>query len=105
MNTNSGKMRSIALALLACFLLFPILSGAFILTHANHEHDYNGVGGCCATCAQLQNAENRLKQIAVALAAALISIACLFAFGEVLRAISAYVPLSTPITQKTRMNN
>ena len=75
MNKTSTKTRIIALAFLVCFLIVSVLSSAFIFTHAEHAHDHNGVDGSCATCAQLQSAENILKQLCTALAGALFVIA------------------------------
>ena len=58
--------RTIALAFLICFILVSLLSEAFIITHANHEHDHDGAGGTCSTCAHIQSAENLLKQLGTA---------------------------------------
>jgi len=105
MKNNSAKISVIALAFLTCFLVVSILSGAFILAHANHEHDHNGANGSCAACAQLQNAENILKQFSTALAGALFIISGLYAAIGACKAIPVYVFLPTPVTQKIRINN
>jgi len=100
-----SKTRIIALIFLVCFLVVSILSSAFILTHADHEHDHNGVSGSCATCAQLQSAENILKQFSTALLGVLFSIAGLYAAIVILKAIAVHVSLSTPVALKIKMNN
>ena len=105
MNKTSTKTRIIALTFLLCFLIVSLLSSAFIFTHAEHEHDHNGVDGSCATCAQLQRTENILKQFSTALAGTLFFIAGLFAAIGTLKVIAVYVFLPTPVTLKIRMNN
>ena len=105
MSNMKSKTRIIALAFLACFLVVSLLSSAFIFTHAEHEHDHNGFDGGCATCAQLQNAENILKQLSTAFAGVLFAVAGLFAAIGTLKVIAGYASLSTPVTLKIRMNN
>lgn len=99
-----AKQRVAAIAFLACFLIVTVLAGAFVVTHADHEHDHSGVDGSCATCVQLQSAENILKQFSTALVGALFAIAGLFAVVATLKAVAFCVTLSTPITLKIRMN-
>lgn len=105
MSNKPDKLRIIALVFLACFLIVSILSSAFILTHADHEHDHNGVDGSCATCAQLQSAENSLKQFSTALTGALFATAGLYAAIGMFKAITIQISFSTPVTLKIRMNN
>ena len=56
----------IALSLLICVVMLSLLSEAFIGTYEGHEHDFNGVGGSCAVCSLVNNAENLLKNIGMA---------------------------------------
>ena len=105
MNNKSTKKRIIALAFLVCFLAAVILSTAFILTHADHEHDHNGAKGSCTICAQIQSAENLIKQFSTAFLGVLFAIAGLYTFVRTLKVISVYVSLSNPITQKIRINS
>ena len=105
MNDKQSKVRIIALAFLVCFLVVSVLSSAFILTHTDHQHDHNGTNGSCATCAQLQSAENVLKQFSTALIGAWFALAGLFVTIKTFQAIAGYVYFSTPVTQKIKMNN
>ena len=105
MKNISAKTRIIALTFLVCFLIVSVLSSAFIFTHADHEHDHNGIDGSCAACSQLQSAERILKQLSTALAGALFAISGLFAAIGALKAAVIYVSIPTPVTLKIRINN
>ena len=105
MQNHQTKTKIAALAFLTCFLVVSIISGAFILSHADHNHDQNGVGGGCETCAQIQSAETILKQFGIVLCGALFAIAGLYAAVRAFKAISVNIPLCTPVTLKIRLNN
>lgn len=99
------KKRTIALAFLVCLIVVSLLSGAFVLIHANHKHDRNGTGGACMICIQIQNAENLLKQFHAASLSAVFIIAGLFSADAIAKVDQTFFPLLTPIKLKIRMNN
>ena len=102
---NRQKAKRItALAFLLCFLMVALLSEAFILTHANHQHDHLGAGGGCAVCAQIQSIENQRKQCSVASAGVSLAWIGLFAAFVFLCFILGF-HLQTPVRLKTRLNN
>ena len=105
MDARKTKRRIIALAFLVGFLGLSILSGTFLLAHAVHEHDQNGVHGSCAVCVQLQSAENTLKQFGMAISGMLFSITGFYAVVKSLREIFVFLSFSTPVALKIRMNN
>lgn len=87
-----------------CFIVVSLLSTAFILTHANHEHDHNGQNGSCTTCIHIVTAENSLKQLSSAIVVPVFAFA-LFSFISFLVKIFALcVGSSTLITLKVRLN-
>ena len=96
----------IVLAVLLCLITIAgfFLSEMYFLTHANHEHDHNGVGGGCATCAQIQNTENFLKQFGMSAGGA--SFASIYLFGAIsfLCCISFLFGCQTPVKLKIKMN-
>lgn len=105
LNNKQFNKRLVALAFLLCFIVVSIFSEAFILTHADHAHDNNGVGGGCATCAQIQSTENLLKQLGTAVVSAASALAGMFAVIAIIRFASSNITLLTPATLKIRMNN
>jgi len=105
LNNKQSKKRLIALAFLLCFIVVSILSEVFILTHADHVHDNAEVDGSCATCAQIQNAENLWKQLGTAVVSAASTLAGLFAVIAMIQPASSGITLPTPVTLKIRMNN
>ncbi len=104
-NVRQTKKRLLTLAFLICFIIVSLLSEAFILTHAGHEHDHNGVNGTCATCAQIKNAENLLKKLGTASLVAAYTIAGLFSAAVITHTFWAVTSALTPVTLKIKMNN
>ena len=102
-NTQHGK-RITALVFLLCFIMTALLSEAFILTHANHDHDHLGIGGGCAICAHIQSVEGLRRQFGAASFGVALAWAGLFAVAALLCCISAF-RFSTPVCLKTRLNN
>lgn len=103
---NNKQKIIITLAFLICFIIVSLLSEAFILTHSNHAHDRNGSHGACATCDQIQNAENLLKQLGTASLVAASFITGLFPVVAITQAFSFITTtLITPVTLKIRMIN
>jgi len=96
--------RLITLAFLLCFVMAALISEAFILTHANHEHDHLGIGGECIVCAHIHSIENLVKQLGVAAGGLSTAWLGLFAAITLLFCVSAFW-LSSPILLKTRLNN
>jgi uncharacterized PurR-regulated membrane protein YhhQ (DUF165 family) len=70
--------RAVALALLLCFVFVVLLSGAFVASHAEHEHNRDGFDNSCTVCALLQSTLNLLKSIAVFIICALLMPVILF---------------------------
>jgi len=96
--------RMLALAFLLCFVVVALLSEAFVLTHAYHEHDHYGVNSGCAVCAQIQSIENQRRQFGAAFSSAPMALFGLFAAAALLCCVSASQFL-TPVHLKTRLNN
>jgi hypothetical protein len=105
MNNKPDKMRIITLAFLTCFLIVSIISGMFILTHTDHEHDNNGIKETCVICARIQDVENILRQLNILFICTLFVKSVIYAVTGLLKAIAIYSPVSVPVTLKTRMNN
>lgn len=105
LDNKQFNKRLIALAFLLCFIVVSIFSEAFIRTHADHAHENNGVGGGCATCAQIQSAENLLKQLATAVVSTASALVGMFAVIAIIQFDSSNITLLTPVTLKIRMNN
>ena len=91
--------------ILICFLMFSLYSEAFLLTHAEHEHNHNGIGGSCTVCVQFQNAENLFKQFGLPVAATSSWLYNLLAVITFLCFVSSLLDLYTPVELKTRLNN
>ena len=102
--SRKSTKRMIALAVLLCFVMVALISEAFVLTHANHEHDHFGAGGSCAVCAQIQNIENQRKRLGTAAAGVSAVWLGLFAAIALLCCVSPSQFL-TPVLLKTRLNN
>ena len=103
-NRQSPK-RLVALGILLCLVMVSLLSETFILTHANHKHDHFGVGGECAVCAQVQSAENQLKQFGTVISVALLALIGFFAALAILYFAASSIAFQTPVYLKTRLNN
>ena len=97
--------KNIALAVLFCFVLLTLLSEAFLLTHAEHEHDHNGIGGRCTICVQFQNAEGLRKPEALSVSAVYDGLLCLFTVITMLCAIPCLMGFCTPVQLKIRLNH
>ena len=104
MNNKADKKRIAALILLICFLIISVFSSAFVLTHADHVHEHNGIGEACSTCLQIQGAENILKYLGTALFGTLFVIGGLYAIVKTINAIAVCAVFSNPITLKIRIN-
>ena len=105
MNNEKYKRRIIAIAFCVCIISVAILSNVFILSHSEHNHDNNGVGGGCVTCELLLSAENIGKQLGVALVGVLLAMGKMFFDVKTLKTMVACVLPTTPVRLKIRMNN
>jgi hypothetical protein len=98
-------LRALVFVFCILFILAPILSEAFIIAHADHEHDHDGAHGSCATCAHLAAAEILLKSVSIAPAIAA------FAFWYSANVLSIRKPADfhtnfyTLVILKVRLNN
>lgn len=103
--SSRQSKRIVALMLLVCVILTSLFSGAFLLTHANHEHDRNGVHGACTTCVQIQAIASLLKQFGAAVAGASFALVILFAVITGLRRTSSFFGDQTLVGLKVKMNH
>jgi hypothetical protein len=90
-----------ALRFFAAFLL----NAAFIIVHAHHEHDHNGPGGTCATCAQVVVAGTLLRQLFVAVVGAAIVAAVRFTADFRENPAVSRTGFLSPVCLKVRLNN
>lgn len=95
----------VASALCVLFIAVSLLSVAFVLAHANHDHDHDGPFGTCATCARMAAVENLLKRISTAVAAIVIAVGGLFAALFVLKPVFSGMDPPTPVNLKVRLNS
>lgn len=102
---KSAMGKTIALLVSIFIIVTFFLSTAFIITHANHEHDHEGPNGTCATCFHLEATEKILKQLSTATGAGIFTVAlCLF-ISYCLKLSAPYRGLVTLIALKVRLNN
>ncbi|MDR0854496.1 MAG: hypothetical protein LBN34_09030 [Clostridiales Family XIII bacterium] len=104
-NRSMQKTRHIALLLCVLFIAASLISGAFIATHANHEHDRNGPNGSCTTCTQVMVVGNLLKTLGLAAATITICIALHYAIIYTLKPIVSDFCLSTLVSLKVQLNS
>jgi len=102
---NQPFQMSIAVVLFASFIMTFLLSDICATVRMNHEHDLNGIGGNCAVCAHIQNAENLLKQIAIAAKSILSAIVGLISSVALLYVFSSVFESSTLVHLRIRMND
>jgi hypothetical protein len=100
-----SKTRLIALLLCALFIAVSLLSSAFILSHANHEHDQDMPDGSCATCAHVVAAENLLKTLGAAVIAVTLYLSGHHAIVSTLKPIASDLGFFTLVSLKVRLNN
>lgn len=95
------KRRMLATFICIIFILISFLSILFVIEHTEHSC----TGDDCQVCAQLQTAQNLLKQIAVAMVGASFSAVKLSLLWLFLKNANGHIVLLTPIALKVRMNN
>ena len=98
-----SSKRSIALTLLLCVVLLALLSEAFLIAYADHEHDDNGVDSTCATCVLIHNVEKTLRQLGATAAVSLL-FGVFLAIAGILRFLLLVPCINTPVYLKTRIN-
>ncbi|MDR3120215.1 MAG: hypothetical protein LBU58_02600 [Clostridiales bacterium] len=97
--------RLMAVLVCVCFVAALILSSAFILTHANHEHDRNGADGSCAACAHISAVENLLKTISAVTVFSVVALGTTFAALLIMTAARIEVADYSLVELKVRLNN
>ena len=104
MNTRS-RNRAFILVLCICFALLLIISNVFVLTHAGHVHNTNGIGGNCSMCAYIADFQELIKNL-------LNGCLPLFAFLSLFIFISRFsfhaisrAGFAAPVYLKVRLNN
>ena len=105
MKTNKQIAKFATIALFTCFIVTFIISDIYILAHANHDHNHDGIGGSCTVCAHIQSAENLLKQLAMASKSMSFIIVGLFFMATFLYVVSSLEIYSTLVNLKIRMND
>ena len=104
-NKNQCTKKIVVLIFLVCFFMLSLLLEAFVLIHAEHEHDHKGTSGSCTICIQLHNAENLFKQLGMAVAAISLGFFSLLTAMATIPFVLFSLGLRTPIKLKTRINN
>ena len=99
------QKKYIALALLVCFSIVPLLSTVYIIIHACHEHEHYEIDDDCAVCEHILIAKSLLRQIGAAVKIMAYAFANLFAAVAVLCAVSNFCSSQTLVNLKIRMNN
>jgi preprotein translocase subunit SecG len=94
----------IAVMLCVCIIVTSILSAVFILIHANHQHDHDGLNGTCATCMHLATAENLLKQFSTTIVATTFSFVFHLFIFCCPKSSAPYVGLFTLVSLKVRLD-
>jgi len=100
MNSQTAK-RLIALFTCVLFIAAFLLTASFILEHAGHDCE----GYDCSVCAQINSAENLLKQLSAAMIGAGFVIGCSFFIAFQIRSAVSLVGLSTLVHLKVKLNN
>ena len=100
-----NKKTIVALVCLISFIVFFLLSEAFIIVNANHEHDTNGVNGRCSICDQMKNFENLLNQFRVAIKFALFVFSISLLIIPALYDVLSLCENKTLVELRIRINN
>ncbi|MDR0221265.1 MAG: hypothetical protein LBI54_07680 [Lachnospiraceae bacterium] len=95
----------IALALLLCVLFTPLFSSVYIISHANHRHNYAEPDGSCTVCVHLQSAENALKLTGASVKNVSGMAAVLLSSLAIIYVFTSFYGCQTLVTLKTRMDS
>ncbi len=98
-------VRFIALVLCTLFIAASLFSAAYILTHADHVHDFDAPDGGCAVCEHMQAAADLLKNLTMIAATAAVAAGIFFASLSFLKSGHLWLCSDTPVDRKVRMNN
>jgi hypothetical protein len=90
---------------LLCLVAVLLISITYIITHADHEHDHNGIDGDCEVCAKIQTTENLLKSIKMTARGSASLFILLFAATAILFSVSCSIENTTLVGLKIRNNN
>ncbi len=102
--TYSRKQRGFAALLCAALIFITLASALFLISNADHDC----TGAACAVCANLKEAEDNLKNLGTGTGDAEITVflaGAVFALIAVLGIEQDYVPVSTLVEQRVRLNN
>ena len=102
---KKNAMKTLALAVLLCFVFLTLLSEAFLLSHVEHKHEHNGIGGRCTVCVQFQNAESLRKMEGMSVNAAHDGLLCLFTVITMVFVVPCLTGFCTLVQLKTRLNH
>ena len=97
--------RTVVFVFLVSFIAVCLLSEAYTLSLANHEHDHNDVHSGCAACVQIQTLAKLLAQFAVYVSSALFAFIVLVPAIKFLYFISSLSGFYTLANLKIRINN
>ena len=104
-NAKDTKKQVIALICLISFIVFFLLTEAFIIINANHEHNINGINGRCSICDQMKNFENLLNQFRAAVKFALFVFIILLLLISVSFYVLSLCENKTLVELRIRINN
>jgi len=99
------RKRIAAFIILLFFIFTSLLSGIYIISHTNHEHDRNASNGGCAVCLQIKEAVHILSQLRLAVVSMFIIIIYLFILVFALGSLLSFFEADSLIKLKVRMNN
>jgi len=104
-NDINGKHRAIASFLLICFIAATLFLNAFVIIHANHEHDHNCDNGSCAMCLQINIAVSFLTQARMTIVVTLVTFLSLFIAITIHKSVFSRICFFSPVTLCVRLNN
>jgi len=109
MRCSVSKQRSIhrwiVWVICAVIITASTLTVVMFISHANHEHDHNGLNESCALCFYLAAAENHYKSIFTALIILVFVYGGLSAILSFLKSVDFHFGLITPVCLKVRLNH
>ena len=105
LSNKQSVVRFITLVLCVCFIALFFLSTAFILAHADHEHDRHGPDGSCATCIHMMTVESLLKKLYAEVTIVVIAVFYSFPNGAVFMLSYFCAHFCNPVQLKVRLNH
>lgn len=98
---NMKKQRTMALVISVFILVISLFSTFFIAEESNHDC----TGQDCPICACIQQAEQTVKNLGSGILSEGLGLAIAGIVAILLIEIEIFVPASSPVAQKVRMNN